>query len=162
MPSSAALYADLEIRILEREPKGYPAEITLKGEQYSPRGYLVPGLLPWVPTADPEADGERLFRSLLAGDTLAAAWAQVRGAHASRRLRLRIDDSAPELHTLPWELLCETGGDGLRQVLLRRDAKSGPCTLVGLEGRLKEGFHILHFIGLGFRRWQDRGTLCCA
>jgi hypothetical protein len=117
MPPSAALYADLEIRILELQPQGYPVEITLNGEQQFPRGYLDPDLLNWAPTIDPQADGERLLRSLLAGEQLVSAWAQARGTHATRRLRLRIDASAPQLHALPWELLGETNANGLRHVL---------------------------------------------
>lgn len=237
MPLSAALYADLVIHIRERQPDGYPVEITLNGEQEFPSGCLDPHLLPWIPTADPKADGERFFRSLLADDTLVAAWAQARGRYATRRIRLQIDASAPELHALPWELLCEPARDGLRQHIsasdatpfsrylagmwqhgapilqrpikilvaiatpvnlkddfclepidadqewnllkdatagldvqlerfpplspsssvletrdsdmLRRDAKSNSCTLVNIERKLKEGFHILHFIGHG-------------
>ncbi|MCP4664110.1 MAG: tetratricopeptide repeat protein [bacterium] len=96
-------YADLEIRILGRREEGYPVEITLGGEQQFPRGHLDPRVLPWVPAASPTADGDRLFERLLADERLKTAWAQARGQSRLRRLRLRIDDSAPELHALPWE-----------------------------------------------------------
>jgi len=46
-------YADLEIRILEQQAEGYPVEITFKGEQEFPRGYLAPDLLPWVAGSSP-------------------------------------------------------------------------------------------------------------
>ena len=102
-------YADLEIRILERQPAGYPVEITFSGEQEFPRGYLAPNVLPWVSSASPTEDGERLFGLLFADDMLKTTWAQVRGQNHYRRIRLRIDDSAPELHAVPWELLREVG-----------------------------------------------------
>jgi len=98
-------YTDLEIRILPRQDEGYPVEITFSGEQEFPRGYLEPDILPWVPSGSPTKDGERFFELLLANDELKKAWAQASGQSAQRRIRLRIDGSAPELHTIPWELL---------------------------------------------------------
>ncbi len=80
-------------------------EITWSGEQEFPRGYLDPGLLPWLSRGSPAADGERLFDRLFADDRLKVAWAEARGLSRRRRLRLRIDASAPELHAVPWELL---------------------------------------------------------
>ncbi len=115
-----AAYADLEIRVLERGPQGYPVEMTLDGQQEFPRGVMAPAALPWVPSADPAADGERLFRWLTADPRLAAAWAEARGRQPQRRIRLRIDANAPELHAIPWELLREAGdGDpkGLQKPL---------------------------------------------
>ena len=56
-----ANYADLEIRILELQDKGYPVEITFSGEQEFPRGYLTPDVLPWTPSYSPTEDGEKLF-----------------------------------------------------------------------------------------------------
>lgn len=100
-------YADLEIRILGRQDEGYPVEITVNNEQEFPRGHLDLDFLPWVPTAVPAEDGERLFQWLFAHDALKTAWAEVRGQYPQRRIRLRIDDAAPELHGLPWELLRE-------------------------------------------------------
>jgi hypothetical protein len=97
-------YADLEIRILEKQDEGYPVEITLNGEQEFPRGYLVSGFLPWVLSASPTKDGERLFEWLFADDQLKTAWAEVRGRQPQRRIRLRIDASAPELHAIPQDL----------------------------------------------------------
>ncbi len=100
-------FADLEIRILRRHAEGYPVEITLNGEQQLGRGILDPALTPWIATADPVADGERLFRGLLSGEALIRAWAAAGGQHPARRIRLRIDADAPELHAIPWELLRE-------------------------------------------------------
>ena len=62
-------------------------------------------MLPWLSRGTPATDGERLFERLFADRRLKTAWAEARGLSRRRRLRLRIDASAPELHTLPWELL---------------------------------------------------------
>jgi hypothetical protein len=110
-------YADLEIRILERQDEGYPVDITLNSEQQFQRGVLKPGFLPWVPSASPAQDGERLFEWLFADDRLKTAWAEVRGQAPQRRIRLRIDASAPELHAIPWELLRDTSPGHFPQTL---------------------------------------------
>ncbi len=110
-------FTDLEIRLLPLEPEGYPVEITLGGGQQFPRGYLKPDLLPWAPGASPAADGERLFNLLLADDRLKAAWAEARGQTPRRRIRLRIDAAAPELHIVPWELLRDASPDLIPQTL---------------------------------------------
>lgn len=102
-------FHDLEIRILKIEEAGYPVEITLASEQEFPRGYLDPGFLPWTPGPSPTDDGQRLFDWLLADERLKTAWAEARGRHPQRRIRLRIDAEAPELHALPWELLRDAG-----------------------------------------------------
>jgi hypothetical protein len=249
---SQTAYADLEIRILAREAQGYPVEITLNHEQEFPRGSLDPESLPlpWVGTASAEADGERLFRWLLADDRLKTAWAEVRGRCPQRRVRLRIDASAPELHALPWELLLDPGEGGIPQDLaatiatpfsrylagkwqpgspvLKRPIKvllaiASPknleadyhlssinvelelailkeavkgldveitlfpplpkgsnlptrdgdvvsvvsqqqaCTLAGLESELKQGYHVLHFIGHGgFSESEQKAVLYMA
>ncbi|MEZ4674001.1 MAG: hypothetical protein R2932_07120 [Caldilineaceae bacterium] len=100
-------HADLELRILNQTPAGYPVELTVNHEQEYAGGHLDPGFLPWIPTADPTADGQRLFAWLFADAKLKAAWAEVRGRAGQRRMRLRIDADAPELHAIPWELLRE-------------------------------------------------------
>jgi formylglycine-generating enzyme required for sulfatase activity len=114
---SQTAYADLEIRILPRELQGYPVEITLNNEQEFPRGHLDPGFLPWVASASPATDGERLFLWLLADDQLKTVWAEVRGQSPQRRIRLRIDATAPELHALPWELVRDPGKGSVPQDL---------------------------------------------
>ncbi|MCP4663754.1 MAG: hypothetical protein GY856_50870, partial [bacterium] len=90
---------------------GYPVELTVNSEQEFPGGHLSPDILPWVPGASPAADGERLFTTLFAADAFKTAWAQIRGQHPQRRLRLRLDDAAPELHAIPWELLRDPSGE---------------------------------------------------
>jgi hypothetical protein len=99
--------ADLEIRILQRQDAGYPVEITLAGQQEFPRGYLAADILPWASSGDPVADGQQLLDKLLADAALRNAWAEARGQASKRRIRLRLDATAAELHTLPWELLLE-------------------------------------------------------
>ncbi|HEY4721728.1 MAG TPA: hypothetical protein VII92_07775, partial [Anaerolineae bacterium] len=98
---------DLEIRILQRQDEGYPVEITLAGQQEFPRGFLALNILPWSPTSDLVADGQRLFEALFQDAQLRSAWAAARGQSPQRRVRLRIDLTAAELHALPWELLQE-------------------------------------------------------
>ncbi len=61
--------------------------------------------MPWTPTPTPEEDGRRLFAWLFGDAALRTAWAEVRGAHPQRRIRLRIDAEAPQLHALPWEMM---------------------------------------------------------
>ena len=100
-----AEYADLEIRILEQQEDGYPVEMTLNSEQQFSRGYLDPEFLPWVSAGTAAEDGERLFNWLLSDEALKMAWAEVRGQRPQRRIRLRVDATAPELHAIPWELL---------------------------------------------------------
>ncbi|RIK41756.1 MAG: hypothetical protein DCC55_10975 [Chloroflexi bacterium] len=109
--SKRAGYADVEIRILERQEQGYPVEITVDDAQEFPRGYLDPSFLPWHSEDDPERDGQRIFQWLFNDERLRAAWVEVRGAQPLRRVRLRIDAAAPELHALPWELLHEAHAD---------------------------------------------------
>ncbi|MGD8857718.1 MAG: hypothetical protein PVG33_15395, partial [Chloroflexota bacterium] len=117
-----AEYADLEIRILEKQQEGYPVEMTLNSEQQFPRGYLDPGLLPWVSSGKPAEDGERLFDWLVADEALKMAWAEVRGQRPRRRIRLRIDATAPELHAIPWELLRDAADGGAVQDLAATNA----------------------------------------
>lgn len=100
-------YTDLEIRILEKQAQGYPVEITFSGEQEFPRGFLDDSQLPWQPGSSSTADGERLFNWLFSDASLKTAWSEVRGQNPQRRIRLRIDTTAPELHAVPWELLRE-------------------------------------------------------
>lgn len=101
----ATEYADLEVRILARQDKGYPVEITYSGEQEFPRAFLDPKILPWRRRTSGEEEGEDLFLHLFRAEELRQAWIEARGQNPRRRLRLRIDEAAPELHTLPWETL---------------------------------------------------------
>ena len=101
----AGPYADLEIRILGRESEGYPVEITFTGDREFPRGYLDSTILPWKGRASAADEGAELFQWLFRSEALKEAWIEARGQSLRRRLRLRIDEAAPELHTLPWEAL---------------------------------------------------------
>jgi hypothetical protein len=133
-------YADLEVRILERQEEGYPVEMTLNSEQEFSRGHLSPDLLPWVPSGSPAEDGERLFEWLFADDKLKTAWAEVRGQNPQRRIRLRIAAAAPELHILPWELLRDPGDGSAAQDLAATSAT--PFSRY-LAGRWQPGSPIL-------------------
>lgn len=108
MASSKASFCDLELRLFPRvEEKGYPVEITLAGQQEFPRGYAPADLAKWTPDGDPASAGQKLLAALLSDDCLRRAWEQARGQAPQRRIRLRIDPAAAELHALPWELLAE-------------------------------------------------------
>lgn len=100
-------YADLEIRILSREVEGYPVEITFSGEQEFPRGFLDPAVTGEFATVAEVEQGNLLFKRLFEDTALKTAWATAAGQNPNRRIRLRIDAGAPELHALPWEMLTE-------------------------------------------------------
>ncbi|MCX6629883.1 MAG: CHAT domain-containing protein [Candidatus Solibacter sp.] len=106
-------YADLEIRILKKDTTGYPVEITFNGELEFPRGVLSAELPVLTAGAPSGQDGELLFQWLFSDDALKAAWANARGQRPQRRIRLRIDEGAPELHQIPWELLRDIGEGGV-------------------------------------------------
>ena len=112
-------YADLEIRILQKDANGYPVEITFNGEQEFPRGLLTPDLPPPTPS---ETYGQRLFAWLFSSDALKKAWANARGQQPNRRIRLRIDEGAPGLHAIPWEMLQDTNDGGIPLDLCATDA----------------------------------------
>jgi CHAT domain/SIR2-like domain len=106
-------YADLEIRILNKNGNGYPVEITFNGDLEFPRGIL-PAKLPVLTAGSASGeDGAALFDWLFSDAALKTAWANARGQRPQRRIRLRIDEGAPELNGIPWELLRETGDGGL-------------------------------------------------
>ena len=107
-------YVDLEIRIDKLEKTAaatqgrYPVELTLDDDRVFEEAYLSTDILPWRPGADPTEEGDRLFRWFLGDDRLQRQWERVRGQALQRRIRLRIDRDAPELHVLPWEVLRDT------------------------------------------------------
>ena len=98
---------DVQIRIFGKGEQGYPVEITAGGREF-PTGYLPADIVPWVPTEWTEEDGERLFNLLVQDPRLRSAWDRTVGESPRRRIRLRIDHTAPELQTLPWELMRDT------------------------------------------------------
>lgn len=103
---SGPVYADLEIYMMPKTVKGYPVQIRNEGREF-PKGYLAPEIEHWLAGQNPERDGEQLYQMLLADSAIREAWVESRGRNANRRIRLRIDEDAPELHTLPWEILRE-------------------------------------------------------
>ncbi len=107
MADAADTFTDLEIRIFQKQDQGYPVEITLGGQQEFPRGYLSSDVMPWSSAGDVAADGVTLFETLFKDSTLRSAWSEARGRAQQRRIRVRIDPQATELHALPWELLQE-------------------------------------------------------
>ena len=105
-------YADLEIRIRGREPQGYPVELTLDHEQEFAAGFLDPATVPVRLPASLKGGAKELVGWFFADERLRAAWSEIRGLAQQRRIRLRIDEQAPELHALPWELLHDPGNGG--------------------------------------------------
>lgn len=103
--SSAQDFVDLEIRIDPLQDNCYPVTLVVDGARQFP-GFLDASILPWVPSASPEEDGERLFNQLFATLDLRTAWGEARGK-SRRRIRLVISPYAPKLHVIPWELLRE-------------------------------------------------------
>jgi formylglycine-generating enzyme required for sulfatase activity len=105
--SQPPIYANLEIHILKCEAGGYPVTLTIDYTQHFSGGHLPADILEWQSGYSPAESGRALFECLFSDDNLKRAWAEVRGRETHRRVRLRIDREAPELHALPWELLYE-------------------------------------------------------
>ncbi|HEX4953392.1 MAG TPA: CHAT domain-containing protein [Thermoanaerobaculia bacterium] len=103
--------ADLEIHVQAAQAGGYTVELVVDQLQHFGPGQLGPE--PPLLAPDEEAPGVTLYRWLMASEELARGWAEARGQAESggraplRRIRLRLDAEAPELHALPWELLAE-------------------------------------------------------
>jgi hypothetical protein len=213
-------YSDVEIRILEQMDEGYPVEITLNGEKEFSRSHIDPDQLALVADIAGADDtsasevGDLVFDCLAADPTFLRNWSEIRGATEMRRLRLRLDSSAPELHLIPWELIRDTSSEqiahhiaastatpfsrylagtwqpgnpvlkrpirmllaiaapedlsdyGMAAIDINVEARilldvlddvdqvdvtvmSEPCTLAVLERELRNGYHILHFVGHG-------------
>lgn len=120
MPAQSQLKRTLpqvELRIMSRQAQGYPVEFVIDQGQTFSGGYLSADLLPWLASASPLEDGQRLFNSLFSNIRLRKAWAEIRGQHPQRRIRLRIDPGAPELHAIPWELLRDASPGYIPQTL---------------------------------------------
>ncbi len=103
---------DIEIRV-RRGRRDYDVELTLDGGQVFSGGHLSKAILSWVSDSDAAQDGQYLFNALLRDRAVRKGWHIARGQAEQRgvprRVRLRIDDDAAELHQLPWELLHEDG-----------------------------------------------------
>jgi formylglycine-generating enzyme required for sulfatase activity len=97
-------FLDIEIHIYPCRDDAYPVEITLdNGEEFA--GCLSANVCARSPSGDHAKDGQKLFDTLFEDKNPHAAWHQAKSRSSQRRIRLRID--APELHSLPWELLRE-------------------------------------------------------
>lgn len=94
----------MDIRISRARGAGYDVEVRL-GEREFPGGTIAEGVADAVSTATPEEQGARLFAAFVADDRVRSAWTVAAALASRRRIRLRIDDDAPELHALPWEAL---------------------------------------------------------
>ncbi len=97
-------FLDFEIHIAACRDDRYPGHIRL-GDGQDFNGDLSANLFPWTPTGNLTTDGRRLFAALFTDPPLRRAWDMACGKSSHRRIRLWLDADAPELHTLPWELL---------------------------------------------------------
>jgi formylglycine-generating enzyme required for sulfatase activity len=110
-------FTELNLRIFAaRSDDGqHPVEISV------PNAKLLSGACGPAPDGisgfDLNEDSQRLTRWFFADARLASAWAEFRGRFANRSIRLDIDEGAPELHALPWELLEEIDVDGTAWLL---------------------------------------------
>ncbi|MEI2610482.1 MAG: SUMF1/EgtB/PvdO family nonheme iron enzyme [Candidatus Promineifilaceae bacterium] len=202
------MIADIEIRLFALEERGYPVEITVTGEQQLPRGYTSASLPILSTSTNDPAQGYRLWQWLVADTALQIAWARLSAQYPDRRLRLRLDVAAPELHSLPWEQLNDGNSHlaantntpfsrylagpwrpqlpisnepvrvlvaianpnnltkyGLQPINVEQEwdlinaaathsrfeliKLTIPVTLARLEAALRQGIHILHFVGHG-------------
>ncbi len=110
----------LDIHVGRARVEGYSVALHL-GERVFPAGLLDPASVEAVQRAEPGVVGARLFAALMADDRVRQAWAIAAGRHPRRRIRLRIDDAAPELHALPWELLCDASPGSTARLLAADD-----------------------------------------
>ena len=131
-------YADLEIQILPLEEAGYPVRLRLNHEQEFDGAYLQPQQ--WQPGLNASESGQRLAEWFFADEQLRLAWAQIRGQCPRRRLRLRLDANAPELHAIPWELLKDDDTDSTGRFIAATSAT--PFSRY-LDGRRLPGSPIL-------------------
>lgn len=93
----------LEIRISRASDTTYSVELRI-GEREFPRGTLGPELLQPLGAGD---RGAQLFTRFTADEPIRMAWNLAAALHPTRRIRLRLDDLEPALHTLPWEALTD-------------------------------------------------------
>lgn len=115
-------HADLEIRLLKREPAGYPVELSLDNQRMFRGGFITPDIADWTPRRLDAEAGRELFNLLVQDDLVRSAWDLIRGARPQRRIRLSIDSSAPNLYAVPWELMQEVGEGGIGVNLAASDA----------------------------------------
>lgn len=121
--AGADSYADLQIGLHRREADRYQVEVVYAAPESEVDEGLPPGK---IVTAqfdrvaldtvkdDPAEYGKVLSSQLFADETLRVRFAEFRRdaakARATLRLRLHIGPSAPELHDLLWETLCDPAG----------------------------------------------------
>ncbi|WP_434419690.1 CHAT domain-containing protein [Nannocystis pusilla] len=93
--------------------RGLVVEMRLEGREFA-AGALDPAALAAVAEVGPDEQGARL---LAAFDAAAReAWRLAAALAPRRRICLRIDDDAPELHALPWEALRDTSAAATARV----------------------------------------------
>ncbi|MCY1071683.1 CHAT domain-containing protein [Nannocystis sp. RBIL2] len=93
--------------------RGLVVESRLEGREL-PAGALDPAALAAVAEVGPDEQGARLFAAFDAAAR--EAWRLAAALAPRRRICLRIDDDAPELHALPWEALRDTSAAATARV----------------------------------------------
>jgi len=97
---------DLEVTLRRQSPDGYRVQFTLDDDQTFPAAPLSSAVLPWLGAAVARDEAERLRAWFYADPRVREAWTAIRERSPQLRVRLHLNTDAPELHTLPWELLC--------------------------------------------------------
>lgn len=103
MTTSKDDIATLDIRIARATEGRYAVEMRI-GDREFPEGSLGQEVRAAGDAAPTDA-GVQLFSALIADARVHTAWELAAALHPRRRIRLRIDDAAPELHALAWEAL---------------------------------------------------------
>ncbi len=117
MSNEAMVYAEMEIGLHRGQDASYQVELRFNDPQSEAeippaRGVAGIDLAELLALQhDPAAYGEALWGQLLQDVSVQSLYRRARAAVEARdgclRLRLLIGDSAPELHGLCWELLCD-------------------------------------------------------
>lgn len=93
----------LELRIFRTGDAAYGVELRLDEREF-PRGAMTSEIL----LEDTSVDrGAHMFARFTADEPVRMAWNLAAAVAPRRRIRLRLDDLAPELHALPWEALTD-------------------------------------------------------
>jgi formylglycine-generating enzyme required for sulfatase activity len=110
-------FDELRLEIQKVPGAAYRARLSIEAQTYNP-GWAVcdaslwnhaSGRPEWIGSFNHQADGARIFNWLTQDALMANAWSQASLLAPQRRIRLELDENAPELAGVPWELLFSNG-----------------------------------------------------